>query len=111
MLKTFWTGPTGWTDQQLADGTVVWISPTGHRYTRPPGSRLYFPHWNTTTPLPEGHTRTRTATASPNADHLGAMRGLTMPTRKTNRGWQRALRLHNERQRNQRAIDEDVPPY
>jgi hypothetical protein len=34
-----------------------------------------------------------------------------MPKRKTARGWQRALRLHNERQRNQRAIDEDTAPY
>ncbi len=107
LLKTFWTGPTGWTDQQLADGTIVWISPTGHRYTRPPGSRMYFPHWDTHTPLPKKDTATpppAAATGAPN-------RGLTMPKRKTTRGWQRALRLHNERQRNQRAIDEDTPPY
>jgi hypothetical protein len=103
LLKTFWTGPTGWTDHQLADGTIVWISPTGHRYTRPPGSRMYFPHWDTNTPLPAG-TPTPPAGCSPE-------RGLTMPTRKTSRGWQRALRLHNERQRNQRTIDEDQPPY
>jgi hypothetical protein len=104
LLKTFWTGAGGWADQQLADGTIVWLSPTGHRYTRPPGSRLYFPHWDTNTPLPKGSATPRTATGSPE-------RGLTMPTRKTTRGWQRALRLHAERQRNQRAIDEDTPPY
>ena len=96
----------GWTDQQIADGTIVWISPTGHRYTGPPGSRMYFPHWDTHTPLPKKDTPTppAAATGAPN-------RGLTMPKRKTTRGWQRALRLHNERQRNQRAIDEDTPPY
>jgi hypothetical protein len=104
LLKTFWTGPTGWTDQQLSDGTVVWISPTGHRYTRPPGSRLYFPHWDTNTPLPAGAPTPPDVAGAPE-------RGLTMPTRKTSRGWQRALRLHAERQRNQRAIDEDTPPY
>jgi hypothetical protein len=107
LLKTFWTGPTGWTDQQLADGTVVWISPTGHRYTRPPGSRMYFPHWNTNTPLPTSGS----ATPPPAANSSSPNRGLTMPKRKTARGWQRALRLHNERQRNQRAIDEDTAPY
>ena len=105
LLKTFWTGSTGWTDQQLADGTVVWISPTGHRYTRPPGSRMYFPHWNTHTPLPAG-------TATPPVRPLArATRGLRMPTRKKSRVHDRTQRLHAERRRNQRAIDEDEPPY
>src|SRR5271165_1738153 len=26
-LKTFWTGIGGWTDRQLADGTVIWDRP------------------------------------------------------------------------------------
>ncbi|MBB5160814.1 HNH endonuclease signature motif containing protein [Mycobacterium sp. AZCC_0083] len=104
LLKTFWIGPTGWTDHQLSDGTIVWISPTGHRYTRPPGSRLHFPHWDTTTPLPPGTLAPEAATGSPE-------RGLTMPTRKNTRAQQSAQRLHAERQRNQRAIDDDPPPF
>jgi hypothetical protein len=105
LLKTFWTGPTGWTDQQLSDGTIVWISPTGHRYTRPPGSRLHFPRWGTTTPLPPGTiTPPAATTATPE-------RGLTMPTRKHTRAQQAAQRLHAERERNQRSIDEDPPPF
>jgi hypothetical protein len=104
LLKTFWIGPTGWTDQQLSDGTIVWISPTGHRYTRPPGSRLHFPRWDTTTPLPAGIVTQSVTTGSPE-------RGLTMPTRKYSRAQQTAQRLHAERQRNQRAIDEDPPPF
>jgi hypothetical protein len=104
LLKTFWTGPTGWTDQQLCDGTIVWISPTGHRYTRPPGSRLHFPHWDTTTPLPPG-------TATPPAASGSPERGLTMPTRKCSRAQQAAQRRHAERQRNQQAIDADPPPF
>ncbi|MCU1697511.1 MAG: hypothetical protein JWR34_3574, partial [Mycobacterium sp.] len=104
LLKTFWIGPTGWTDHQLSDGTIVWISPTGHRYTRPPGSRLHFPHWDTTTPLPPGTITPPATTGSPE-------RGLTMPTRKNSRAQQTAQRLHAERQRNQRAIDEDPPPF
>ncbi|MCW2557248.1 MAG: hypothetical protein JWP55_1212 [Mycobacterium sp.] len=104
LLKTFWTGPTGWTDHQLSDGTIVWISPTGHRYTRPPGAKLHFPRWNTHTPLPAGTTTPPAATGSP-------QRGLTMPTRKYTRAHQTAQRIHAERERNQRAIDEDPPPF
>jgi hypothetical protein len=104
LLKTFWIGPTGWTDQQLCDGTIIWISPTGHRYTRPPGARLHFPHWNTTTPLPAGTTTPPAATGTPE-------RGLTMPTRKRSRARVRAERRHAERQRNQQAIDADPPPF
>jgi hypothetical protein len=39
LLKTFW----GWRDRQHPDGTVVWTTPTGHRYTTRPGSALLFP--------------------------------------------------------------------
>jgi hypothetical protein len=104
LLKTFWIGPTGWTDQQLSDGTIIWISPTGHRYTRPPGARLHFPSWDTHTPLPAGTGTPPAAAGSPD-------RGLTMPTRKNTRAQQAAQRRHAERQRNQRAIDEDPPPF
>ncbi|WP_173010134.1 HNH endonuclease signature motif containing protein [Mycolicibacterium sp. P9-64] len=104
LLKTFWIGPTGWTDQQLGDGTIVWISPTGHRYTRPPGARLHFPHWDTTTPLPPGTVTPQAATGTPE-------RGLIMPTRTTTRAQQTAQRRRAERQRNQHAIDEDPPPF
>jgi hypothetical protein len=104
LLKTFWTGPTGWTDHQLSDGTIVWIGPTGHRYTRPPGCRLHFPHWDTTTPLPPGSRTPHAATGSSD-------RRLTMPTRKATRAKYTAQRLHAERQRNQQAIDDDPPPF
>lgn len=103
LVNTVWTGPNGWTDEQLADGTIEWISPTGHRYTRPPGSRLHFPHWDTTTPLPAGMV-----TPAPPGD-ASANRGLTMPIRKHTRATGRAQRLKAERQRNQHAIDEDPP--
>jgi hypothetical protein len=104
LLKTFWIGPTGWTDQQLCDGTIVWISPTGHRYTRPPGARLHFPRWDTTTPLPAGTHTPPAAAGTPE-------RGLTMPTRKRSRIQQGTQRRHAERQRNQQAIDADPPPF
>ncbi len=52
LLKTFWVGRGGWSDEQLPDGTVVWITPAGRRKHVPPGSRVLFPDWNTTTPTP-----------------------------------------------------------
>ncbi len=46
-LKTFWTGD--WELKLLSDGAAVWTSPTGHTYTTHPGSRSFFPDWNTDT--------------------------------------------------------------
>jgi hypothetical protein len=41
-LKTFHGGPGGWHDDQLADGTIVWTSPTGRTYrSTPPGVDLF----------------------------------------------------------------------
>ena len=39
MLKTF----GGWRDEQLPDGTVIWLLPNGHTYVTTPGSALLFP--------------------------------------------------------------------
>jgi hypothetical protein len=39
LVKTFW----GWHDQQLPDGTVIWISPSRQTYVTTPGSALLFP--------------------------------------------------------------------
>jgi hypothetical protein len=46
LAKTFWDG---WRDEQSPDGTVIWTTPAGQRYTTVPGSRLFFPGWNTST--------------------------------------------------------------
>src|SRR5699024_6058568 len=39
LLKTF----HHWRDRQHPDGSIEWISPSGHTYTTHPGSRLLFP--------------------------------------------------------------------
>lgn len=36
-IKTLHSGPDGWSDEQLADGTIVWTMPTGHVYRTTPG--------------------------------------------------------------------------
>jgi hypothetical protein len=41
-LKTFHGGPNGWRDEQLADGTIVWTSPTGRVYRTTPGGPELF---------------------------------------------------------------------
>jgi hypothetical protein len=97
-LKTFWPG---WSDQQLPDGTIVWTAPTGHQYRSPPGSRLLFPHWDTTTATPP-LTPTSGATTRPRPK---------MPLRKRTRIAEHTARIRRERQRNQATIDNNPPPF
>jgi hypothetical protein len=87
LLKTFWPG---WHDEQLPDGTVVWIDPDGHTSTTYPGSRLLFPEL--CTPTAEFNV-----TGSPPAKHTA---GLTMAKRKTTRAQDRRQRINHERRRN-----------
>ncbi|KQY05954.1 hypothetical protein ASD37_16430 [Mycobacterium sp. Root135] len=89
LLKTFWGGQSGWHEEQLDDGTVVWTAPDGRQYITTPGSRLLFP---------ELSERTATVVASkvPRAHTAG----LTMPRRKTTRAQDRARRVQRERELN-----------
>ena len=43
LIKTFITGDGGWTDQQLADGTIILTAPTGHTYRSEPHGAAMFP--------------------------------------------------------------------
>jgi hypothetical protein len=52
LIKTFWPG---FTDRQLADGTLIVTTRTGHTYTTTPAANLYFPTWPITTPAPNRH--------------------------------------------------------
>ncbi|TFV61394.1 hypothetical protein E4P42_00385 [Mycobacterium sp. PS03-16] len=105
MLKTFYTGPTGWHDHQLPDGTVIWTSPTGRTHTTTPAGALYFPHLahpSNDLPPPE-HPTTHTA--------LSPERGLAMPTRRRTRAEDRAYRITWERNRNHTHHDANPPPF
>jgi hypothetical protein len=91
-MKTFGR----WRDIQLPDGTVVWISPTGRKYSTTPGSRLFFDTWDTTTanlPPPP-------AVCAPTDG-----RALMMPRRRRTRAAEEAARIKAERARN----DEPAP--
>ena len=86
LLKTFWSGADGWSDQQLPDGTVVWTSPAGRTYSTHPGSRIAFPDWNVETAL------LPSPGAPPPVNH-----GLKMPLRRRTRTAGRAQRIKSRR--------------
>lgn len=88
LLRTFWTGDGGWSDNQLPDGTIVWNSPTGHTHTTYPGARMHFPDWDVTTD----------ALAPVDSDApMPANRSLQMPRRRRTRTTDRAQRIKNRR--------------
>jgi hypothetical protein len=102
LLKTFWTGQTGWGEEQYSDGTIVWTSPSGRRYTTTPSGALFFPQLDLTTAeiileerqMPSGPGRT-----------------LMMPTRRRTRAAERAARIQWERGLNEARWAADPPPY
>ncbi|GAB3021323.1 HNH endonuclease signature motif containing protein [Mycobacterium bourgelatii] len=101
LLKTFWTG---WNDAQRPDGTVIWTAPNGRTYTTHPGSRIFFPRWNTTTTeLPE--------IVVPTDDFDD--RGVMMPKRRHTRAAERAQRINYERSLNDAHVAErnKPPPF
>jgi hypothetical protein len=101
LLKTFWTG---WRDEQWSDGTVVWTSPRGQKYTTRPGSRLLFPALC----LPTGELPAVPTAYLPPGD-----RGLMMPRRRRTREQDRAYRINAERALNAAHIAErnQPPPF
>lgn len=104
LLKTFWTGAGGWSDEQSSDGTIRWTSPTGQVYTTLPGSRIFFPDWNTDTgDLPPG----------PRPSAPCPSRGLQMPLRARTRAAERASRIRRERALNDALVAErnKPPPF
>ena len=88
LLKTFYTGPGGWTERQSADGTVTFTAPTGHEYVTEPAGAGMFPTLST----PTGTLDIPAATGPP-----GEHRGLAMPTRQRTRDQDRRARIDRER--------------
>jgi Domain of unknown function (DUF222) len=92
LAKTF----LGWGEQQLADGTLICTSPTGHTYVTTPGSALLFPSLCYSVgglPTPE---------ADPPSQPC-AQRTAKMPTRRRTRAQNRAARIATERRQNRTA--------
>ena len=99
LLKTFWTGPVGWRDRQLPDGTVIWTAPDGSTHVTTPGSRLLFPELCE----PTAPVRVTNGPATPKT-------GLTMPRRTTTRAEDRRRRIRAERELNQTAASRAASP-
>jgi hypothetical protein len=92
LVKTFW----GWSEQQLADGTLILKSPAGHTHVTTPGSALLFPSLCRAVggmPAPE---------ADPPTDYRG-QRTAMMPKRARTRAQNRANRITTERRQNRDA--------
>lgn len=102
LLKTFWTGQTGWRDEQLAGGTVIWTAPSGRTYTTHPGSALFFPTLNAPT-APAPIRPNGTETTDPD-------RGLKMPRRRRTRAQDRARRIEELRRLNDDFVAERNKP-
>ncbi|MCT7657523.1 HNH endonuclease signature motif containing protein [Mycobacterium deserti] len=66
LLKTFWTGPGGWADRQLPDGTVIWTAPSGRVYTTAPAGADFFA--SLATPQANSFCRPRAGRSLPSAD-------------------------------------------
>ncbi|MEO3968115.1 DUF222 domain-containing protein [Mycolicibacterium smegmatis] len=105
LLKTFWTGPRGWTDRQHPDGTIVWTSPSGRQYTTVPGShrRLSI----TELAAPTG-ALDLPATPIPTADP--DLRGVKMPKRRRTRAQNTARTIAAERKLNDDLVAEHNKP-
>ena len=102
LLKTFWIGRGGWSDEQLPDGTIVWTTPAGLRKHVPPGIRVLFPDWDTTTPVPT--TPKLVGPPTPG-------RELTMPLRARTRTQQHRRNIIAERARNHQHDLDNPPPF
>ena len=100
LVKTFW----GWTEKQLADGTLILTSPAGQTYVTTPGSALLFPSLCRAVggmPAPE---------ADPPQDYC-AQRSAMMPKRRRTRAQNRASRVATERGANHQARMAHMAPH
>lgn len=106
LLKTFWTGKRGWNSTQRPDATITWTSPAGAVYTTSPGSRLFFPTWNTTTAALNIPAPSTPNQPSPPAE-------LAIPTRTRSRLAERTRRVRRERALNNDRVAErnTAPPF
>jgi hypothetical protein len=83
---------------------VIWKSPTGTTYQTLPGSRIFFPTWQTTTAeLPQ-----QSAPVAQDGN-----RGVMMPRRRRTRAADRARRINEERALNDAYVAErnKPPPF
>jgi hypothetical protein len=97
LIKTFYRGPGGFSDQQLPDGTVILTAPTGHTYvTEPHGAGMFPTLAQSTGELPV-----------PSLDEPSPYRDVMMPRRKQTREQDRRDRINVERRQRTELIAEE----
>jgi hypothetical protein len=97
LIKTFYGGPGGWTDQQMPDGTIVLTAPTGHTYvTEAHGAAMFPTLAQSTGELP-----------LPTLDEPSPYRAVMMPRRKQTREQDRRDRINAERRQRTELIAEE----
>jgi len=119
LVKTF----CGWSEEQLADGTLILTSPAGRTYVTTPGSALLFPS------LCYSVGGMPSLEIDPPIDDYCAQRTAMMPKRRRTRAQNRAARVAAERRENRNArltrkveshssfgpappeTDDDPPPF
>jgi hypothetical protein len=93
--QTFWI--RDWSFTLLPDGAAIWTAPTCHTYATYPGSKAFFPDWDTT-------TRPAPTQSQPRDAHYTAV--AKMPIRKLTRAADHTSRINTERAHN----NSDPPP-
>ena len=88
-LKTFHGGPGGWRDEQLADGTIVWTSPTGREYRTTPAGYDLFPQLRQAcrapTPKKRSRSKEKAARIARARSKIREQRPVNAETRRINR--------------------------
>ncbi len=115
LLKTFWIGSGGWSDLQLPDGTVIWISPSGKRYETKAAGAQFFRQLA----VPTGEV-----VLPPTNGPISTQHGAMMPIRRRTRAQDKAYGIALERQHNAArlarrqslhservAVYDDPPPF
>lgn len=107
-LKTFHGGPGGWRDEQLPDGTIVWISPTGRTYRTTPGGADLFPEMCLPCEPPKPRLRNRSeeraARIAKSRKKLQAQRPVNAERRRVNRACREEIRLRRWRNQSRRML-------
>ncbi len=98
LIKTFYTGVGGWTDQQLPDGTIILTAPTGHTYTTEPHGAAMFGALG---------ADTGELDIAPHIVPRDTDRSVMMPRRKQTREQDRRDRINAERRERTELIAEE----
>jgi hypothetical protein len=102
-LKTFHSGPGGWRDEQLPDGTIIWTSPTGREYRTTPSGFDLFPQLREAcrapTPRKRNHAKERAARIARARATLRQQRPVNAETRRVN--YARKKEIADRKWRNQ----------